>query len=389
MLYLLSWVALTLAPGPSGALLRRLVPAAFPDDFVDFQRLRWAGICLFSLLALLAYGLAHRLTRIWPAAAAAILWVHVASQLFLLRALLPSDAVAPYREPPALLAAVPAEARVVQGDFGGLFGAVTMPADKYPDTSLRWVQRQIYSELYPQAGIRWGRRYDFNLSPEGLDSFLTIAVQHAMQELPDRERLRLLAASGVSRLVIRRRLPQELERDGVIRLLAVRPTVRDDIHVYEIRGAAPEAQVVGGIRSSRHLNEAVSILADASFDPLVEVVLPGEGESTSGPRGEVSWLRREPERIELRVEVPEDGVLVVQRAYLPLYLATVDDEPSPIEVANMHRMAVRVPAGSHRVEIWVDRRPLYASFAVSGLALLALLAISRRLKEVAGGGRRR
>ncbi|MGB6362937.1 MAG: hypothetical protein WBG64_09760, partial [Thermoanaerobaculia bacterium] len=75
----------------------------------------------------------------------------------------------------------------------------------------------------------------------------------------------------------------------------------------------------------------------------------GTGESTSGPGGSVEIIATGPERLEVAVDAVGPGVLVIQRAYLPLYRATVDGEETPIRIANMHRMGIELPAGSHAV----------------------------------------
>jgi hypothetical protein len=71
------------------------------------------------------------------------------------------------------------------------------------------------------------------------------------------------------------------------------------------------------------------------------------------------------------------GVLVWQRAYLPLYRARVDGRDAEPQVANLHLLGVEVPAGEHTVEIWADRRPLArsAAGALAGVVVLVLMAV--------------
>jgi hypothetical protein len=57
--------------------------------------------------------------------------------------------------------------------------------------------------------------------------------------------------------------------------------------------------------------------------------------------------------------------------------STVDGRATTLRVANLTRLALEVPAGTHRVRVAVDRRPLQLATAVSGLALVALLALAR------------
>jgi hypothetical protein len=99
--------------------------------------------------------------------------------------------------------------------------------------------------------------------------------------------------------------------------------------------------------------------------------------------GRILALRRGPESLDAQVDAAGAGWLVVGRAHLPLYRASVDDRPAAIEIANLDRLAIPVPAGRHRVRLWIDRRPLAAAVAAAllGLAALAGLLRARRRLE--------
>ena len=77
---------------------------------------------------------------------------------------------------------------------------------------------------------------------------------------------------------------------------------------------------------------------------------------------------------------------MVQRAFLPLYRATVDGEPVPLVAADLHRMAVELEAGSHEVRIWATRGPFYLALllAVAGVILMAW--VSLRMLGTASAG---
>ena len=76
---------------------------------------------------------------------------------------------------------------------------------------------------------------------------------------------------------------------------------------------------------------------------------------------------------------PGGSLLVVQRANL-LFKATIDGRPASVVTANVHRIGVEVPEGTHRVRLYLDRRPLHRSLlgALAGLLLLPALALSGR-----------
>ena len=54
-------------------------------------------------------------------------------------------------------------------------------------------------------------------------------------------------------------------------------------------------------------------------------------------------------RLDDLLNAASPAVLVVQRAFLPLYRARVDGRPATLRVANLHRIGVDVPRGRHRV----------------------------------------
>ena len=91
-------------------------------------------------------------------------------------------------------------------------------------------------------------------------------------------------------------------------------------------------------------------------------------------------MESEPEKLEVLTESVAPGALVVQRAFLPLYRATIDGQEASIVAANIHRLGIEVPAGSHRVRVWIDRRPLWVSSLVALAALLVLIGLAWRLR---------
>ena len=64
------------------------------------------------------------------------------------------------------------------------------------------MERRSFFELYPFSGPVWGLRYELNTSPEGLDAYLARRAQTEVQSAKNPERLKLLAAWGVGRLLV-------------------------------------------------------------------------------------------------------------------------------------------------------------------------------------------
>ena len=282
--------------------------------------------------------------------------------------------VAELLSPPALLEHVDEDSIVVNGKSNGLFGKTSMTPAEYPDARPIWLQRQVLSELYPVVGSLWGRRFDFALSAEGLDAFLTRAAAEALRVLPDVKRIRLLAVSGVDLLVLDRALDDEAA--VLTRLRHHQPGYGDGTYVYEI-AAMPRAQLLGGVRRAPHLNAALDWITAPEFDAGRTVVLPEGGRVLDGSPGSVEIVDWQSHHMEFETSSVEPGVLVLQRAFLPVYRTRVDGEAWPMVAANIHRIGVELPAGNHRVEIWVDRRPLWISGLAALIALVALVLLSR------------
>jgi len=383
LFYMLVFAVLQLARGPSTAFLRALIPERYPDAFVLNEYLRWSGLALFSCLLLALFGLALWGLRRRPRVAGAVLLgLHVASQLFFLAPLRDTDAALPYRTPPPTLAYLPQDARVVHGNFMSLFGPDAFVASPLPGPESHWYVRRTFFELYPTTGAQWGRRYQLNVSPEGLDAFVAEIARSAVEQAEsDLERLRLLRAWGVDVLLLGRELEPE-----------ARPRVAESVEttgfggrlgVHRLADPAPEVFFAGRVVPAGDINTAVERLESEDFDPLRSVVIPGDGEPTEGAGGTARFVTRGPESFEVEVDARSSGVLVVQRAHLDLWRVTVDGEEADPVAANLYRLGVSLPPGHHRVRFWIDRRPL------AGSALLALLGAGGLIAGLAWRPRRR
>ncbi len=385
------WMVLTLLPGMALAALRRLVPASYTDAFVANERVRWAGLCLVSLAVLALVALAARWAFRQPgsAAPALVLAIHAVAQLLLLHPLYPMDAAYPYLVPPPALDLLPPGETVASGSSSALFGPSRLESGRFPEPRTLWLERRAFYELYPQSAALWGRRYALDVSPEGLDSFLTRMAQGAVKHAPDDgARLRLLTAWGVGRLLLDRPLdlPSDRPHGGPpvlqastatgapgARLLGEIPSFGDLLRVYAIDGRAPALYLPRRVLPAPHMNAAYSLLTDPRFRPGLDAVLPGGGPARDLGGGRVLTLRSGPESLDAEVEAAGAGWLVVGRAHLPLYRASVDDRPAAIEVANLDRLAIQVPAGRHRVRLWIDRWPLAGAVGAALVGLLGLI----------------
>lgn len=368
-------------PAALRGALGELAPQRLVGSAITAELTRWSALAFLAAALLGAdAGLLWLAGRRRALAGGLLLALHTVSQLFFLAPLLDTDDAGFYHQPPAILDAVPETPWVVHGRTGNLFGPPPAAA-RDPDPRTLWDERRRFASLAPQAGVLWGRRYAFDPSPEGLDSYWSVAVAQALRQLGDLDRLRLLEAAGVHTLILDRRLaPEAAQRAGVV---AEARAEGQPVWVYKLGHAAAPISVAAEVRFTTDPNLILEHLRDPEFDPRTAVVLRAERDIPRRLRrpGRVDVAVAAAERVVADVDSPEGAVLVVQRAWLPIYRASVDGVPAPVAVANLFRVAVEVPPGLHRVRLWVDRRPFHLGWLLSAFGLAAIMVLGRRARR--------
>lgn len=388
------WLWLALAAYAAAILLVILAPAlldrllysfdaSLPPALVEIQRGRLGATALLLALTAAALLLATLLARRSPRLAlGSFLLLQAGTQVLLLESLHEKDDAAFYRTRPALDARLPAGARIAQAySAGGALGPIAFDWQPLPDKRLIWLARCTHDEMSAPFGIYFGRQYELNFSPEGLDSYYSVFFAKSLDPRSDAERLRLLGASGVDVVILPRRLAAE--DAAVAAVLTEAPSLcNPEGTAYLLERSLPPAALLGGIRRAGSAGAALDLLRSPDFDPRVTAVLPAREGATDrgGPPGKVLDLREEREAVVATVDSPAGGVFVTRRAFLPIYRAEIDGLPATPEILNGHRLGIEVPAGRHQVRLYVDRRPTMASFAAAALALVALLAWTLRAR---------
>ncbi|MFN2115115.1 MAG: YfhO family protein [Anaerolineae bacterium] len=107
----------------------------------------------------------------------------------------------------------------------------------------------------------------------------------------------------------------------------------------------------------------------------------GDGEWSGEVAVDITGYRND--SIEVRVELPDPGYLVLSETFYPGWDALVDGEAAPILRANYAFRAIELPAGAHDVRLRFRPRSVWAGAAVSlataTLALVAALGCRRAL----------
>ncbi len=394
--YVAFLVGAAIAPGRIESAVAALLSPALAAATLHGQLLRLQGLAVLSVSLLLLAITLLRLGRRAPvAAAAALVFLHAATQLWTMLPGVPMDHVGPYLSPPPILAAIPAGSVVMHGANHDLFRPGTMSQGAYPDGRILWRTRRAARELYPFAALLHGLRAELAISPEGLDSFLTQALTVGLKGFSDRRRLDVLEALGVDYLLLDRELaPEALDK--------VREVARDEsfgqvLRLYELADRAREVELATRVVAAPQMNAALAAIFDPAFDPHSIVVIPGtegdppastEIEGNGGPTASARLVANAREEVTVDVEARAGGVLYLRRAYLPLWRVEIDEHPDRTLVAQVAHLGVAVPAGRHRVRFWIDRRPLVAGFALSacGVGLLALVLLRARRRGAGDAG---
>jgi hypothetical protein len=151
--------------------------------------------------------------------------------------------------------------------------------------------------------------------------------------------------------------------------------------IFENERALPRFFLTGRVRLTGSLGESAAVLHAPGFDPSVAIVETPSFDPLpeAAPPGSVEVLSYAPTRIALRTHSAAPALLVATDTWYPGWKAFVDGAPARLYIADVAFRGIRVPAGDTRVEMRFTPRILYASAAVSALALAAaIFAMARR-----------
>ncbi|HEX2171845.1 MAG TPA: YfhO family protein, partial [Dehalococcoidia bacterium] len=140
-----------------------------------------------------------------------------------------------------------------------------------------------------------------------------------------------------------------LSRDAILERLRSPDFDPRAMVLLEAGGTDPTASAAGAVGGGRARDAAGVAVVQVTSDPNELVV------STSGD---------------------EPAYLFVSEVFYPGWQATVDGGPTEILRANFLFRAVALPAGSHEVRFVFRPLPFYVGAAISGLTLVALIALA-------------
>lgn len=290
-------------------------------EMADLSAATWLSILARGGAAVIAIALARRV----PSAAVAVLAIDLAWQRWSVAETIDGGF---FRERPALAAAVPSGERLFhQADW---YGATAIARQYFDLPEMYWV---IRNGLFPVTGAGWGVATVLN--PDIDQTFLqpTAELNEAMWAMRERGEPRwletMMAMTGA-------------------------------------RHRALYLPFAGGGRDVR---------------PIIIVPVPSNGPYVFQPAGagKVESVESSSNRVRLDVTAVSDAMLVLAVTRHKYWRATIDGREAPLVPANIAFQALRVPGGSHQIELRY-RNPLFAIFGSVSIAtvLVLLVMILRR-----------
>jgi hypothetical protein len=154
--------------------------------------------------------------------------------------------------------------------------------------------------------------------------------------------------------------------------------LEDGIRIYEYEGAIPRAFFVRNYKVLQSGDEVLKTLSGSAVDLRKTVLLeevPHEAlpPSTSISAAVARIVSDNPNAVEIEVNTPEDGFLVLNDTFYPGWKAYVDGAEQKIYRANYMFRAVFVSAGKHEIAFRYRPASLFIGATISAITLAALL----------------
>jgi hypothetical protein len=188
-------------------------------------------------------------------------------------------------------------------------------------------------------------------------------------------------------------IPDGLERFTRLLNASLRPGLLQTAAVGKVYGSnqggsnPPRAWMVPAAVSVDNAEHAEQIIGAADWKPYQTVVVEG-GVSLAGSQqpGTAQIVAENPLELDIAVDSPGGGMLVVADAYYPGWEATLDGASTAIYRANLAFRAVAVPAGVHAVRMIYQPRSLAVGGAISSVSLavyglLLVIMLTRRVRR--------
>lgn len=276
--------------------------------------------------------------------------------------------------PPALLPALRSSGRLyVAPARPGLTAADVEGPPSAMRLSISRLARVQVEEMIPATAAPFGVRYMFDEDPDGSYGWVNRAAADVLTASKPDERAQLLTAFGTRFILAERGSAFSGFRPVTGFAVAGKHLV-----LHETPAAAPELRWVSRAFRRTSLSGALELVRSDSFRPVHDVVLAGtrdEGPAATPAPAFVLERVVEADRALADVQPGAPGHLLFSRTFFPAWKATLDGSPAPVLLANGRDIAVAVPPGKHRVEIFWDPASFRRGFVLQVLSLLAAVGV--------------
>lgn len=142
----------------------------------------------------------------------------------------------------------------------------------------------------------------------------------------------------------------------------------DDYWVGENPDSLPRAFVAQSVRVVKDDAEALRLMADPEFNPRAAVLMFERPDVPDAMRGTASIRYETPTRVHLDVNMETDGIVVISDLWDGGWLTELDGVPCPIHRVDVALRGLRVPAGSHVINMMYDPPCVRTGFKIAGAA---------------------
>ena len=223
-------------------------------------------------------------------------------------------------------------------------------------------------DLGPSPGVLHGFRYPLAPNLDGVYSPLSALLLIHLPQLDWSARANWLRVLGTKAAVL-----EESPDTESLHLMATQERFGGESHLFAVVAPAPPASWPRSVRAAANPPAAFRLVS-LSPDPVADAVADRPVPHVPGAR--VRLLVDTPDRLEVEVS-GGGGLLVLNRAYQPLYGATAEGKRLPTLAVDLVLLGVEVPPGTHRVRIEVPAGPERAAGIVALLALIGAVGMVR------------
>jgi hypothetical protein len=159
---------------------------------------------------------------------------------------------------------------------------------------------------------------------------------------------------------------------------ATYPLVYQDNNSYVYRNdhPLPRAFIVHQVITAATTEEALSYFQTNNLAPRQTVVLEGSPptlpKSETPPVSHVNITQENPQTVNLQVTTNAAGYLVLLDSFYPGWVATIDQQPTPIYRANYLGRAIFMPKGEHVVQFHYRPMSFWGGMVLATVTLLVM-----------------